>query len=91
MCAVVICEKDYYVICSLLLGLEGVFVRPCRVPSLALFATLCMVHFAPVILPVTCHADICQQRSNSYQNVLLPMKEIEKESCLLEKNEPRNG
>lgn len=42
-----------------LFGLEKVFVRPRRVPSLALLAALCMVHFALVVLPVTHHTCIC--------------------------------
>lgn len=43
---------------SSLFGLERVFVGPCRVPSLALFATLCVIHSAPVVLAVTHHTDI---------------------------------
>lgn len=54
----------HYRLCSLLFRLEVVFVRPWRVPSLALLATFCMVHFASVILAVTRHADVCQQRNN---------------------------
>lgn len=50
-----------YQLCSLLLGLEVVFVRPCWVPSLALLATLGMVHFAPVIFPITRHTDFWKE------------------------------
>lgn len=55
-----------YQLWSLLFGLEVVFVRPCWVPSLALFTTLCMVHFALVIFPVTLHTDFCQQKQFSF-------------------------
>lgn len=52
-----------YQLCSLLFGLKVVFVRPGWVPSLALLATLCMVHFALVIFPIACHTNICQERN----------------------------
>lgn len=50
-------------LCDLLLRLEVVFARPCRVPPLALLAALRMVHFSPIILPVTRHTDICDTQT----------------------------
>lgn len=56
-----------YQLCDLLFGLEVVFVRPCWVPSLTILAALCMVYFAPVILTITRHTNLCQHRHNIYQ------------------------
>lgn len=77
-----------YRLCSLLFGLEVVFVRPCWVPSLALLAALCMVHFAPVILPITNHTDFCQQRNKIYWNILFSSNEWQQKVGLLQRNKP---
>lgn len=72
-----------YQLCSLLFGLKVVFVRPCRVPSLTLLATLCMVHFALVIFPIACHTNICQARN---QDILFYTTEVQPQLITLRGN-----